>query len=58
MKSSAQSGGRADFYAAMDQTDREHCRLDLDKVIDRQMTADAFITKWRDALRVILITRL
>jgi hypothetical protein len=42
----------------MDQQDREHCRIDLDKVADGLMTSDEFLGKWRDALRAVLITRL
>lgn len=58
MRTSALAGGEKDFHPVMRQQEREQCRLDLDAVIDGRLTAEAFIARWRDALRALIITRL
>lgn len=54
MRTGANAGGSADFYPKFDEQQREHCRLDLDKVEAGQMTPDAFVGKYLDALRALL----
>lgn len=55
MRSAALPGGSDDYYPPMRRAEREDCRLDLDKVTEGQMTADAFIGKWGAILRTVLI---
>lgn len=58
MRTSALAGGDNAYHPIMHQQEREHCRLDLDKVEAGALTPAEFLAKWRDALRALIITRL
>lgn len=43
------------FRLTMTEQERAHCRLDLHKAMERQMTADEFLRKWGERLDIHLV---